>query len=76
MFRSSAILGILRRLKESGVNCVIYEPTLNAGDFNGYPVNDLVVFKQKADLIICNRFSNDLIDVREKVFTRDLFGDN
>lgn len=76
-FRSSAILGILRRLKESGVNCVIYEPTLNAGDFNGYPVvNDLVVFKQKADLIICNRFSNDLIDVREKVFTRDLFGDN
>jgi UDPglucose 6-dehydrogenase len=77
-FRSSSILGIIKRLQEGGINVVIYEPTLDQEkDFNGYSkINDLDEFKSISDIIITNRLFDSLSDVRGKVFTRDIFGDN
>lgn len=74
-FRQSAIQGIMNRLKSRGIHVVIYEPTLNADNFEGYPViAGLSDFKGKCDVIIANRMSDDLGDVKDKVYTRDLFG--
>ncbi len=74
-FRQSAIQGIMNRLKSRGIHVVIYEPTLKSADFEGYPVvESLADFKAKCDVIICNRMSADLSDVKDKVYTRDLFG--
>lgn len=74
-FRQSAIQGIMNRLKSRGIHVVIYEPTLKSADFESYPVvESLVDFKEKCDVIICNRMSEDLFDVKDKVYTRDLFG--
>ncbi|MGN0739490.1 MAG: nucleotide sugar dehydrogenase [Treponema sp.] len=74
-FRQSAIQGIMNRLKSRGIHVVIYEPTLKSADFEGYPVvESLADFKAKCDVIICNRMSGDLSDVKDKVYTRDLFG--
>ncbi|MCR5612438.1 nucleotide sugar dehydrogenase [Treponema sp.] len=74
-FRQSAIQGIMNRLKSRGIHVVIYEPTLSADNFEGYPVEPaLADFKAKCDVIICNRMSDELVDVKDKVYTRDLFG--
>ena len=74
-FRQSAIQGIMNRLKSRGIHVVIYEPTLKADNFEGYPViAELSDFKGKCDVIIANRMSDDLDDVKDKVYTRDLFG--
>lgn len=74
-FRQSAIQGIMNRLKSRGIHVVIYEPTLKADNFEGYPViAELSDFKGKCDVIIANRMSDDLGDVKDKVYTRDLFG--
>lgn len=73
-FRSAAIQGIMTRLQEKNVRVVVYEPALEADDFYGYPhIQDLEEFKQACDVIIANRFSLELKDVSEKVFTRDIF---
>lgn len=73
-FRASAIQGVMKRLKADGIKCVVYEPTLQVDNFyNSAVVNDLLEFKQISDVILANRWNNDLVDVENKVYTRDLF---
>ena len=76
-FRASAIQGIMKRLSKHGVSVVLYEPTLQADTYYDAIVEkDLNNFKTETDVIISNRLSPDLDDVLDKVFTRDLFGNN
>ncbi len=73
-FRQSAIQGVMKNLKDRGVNTVIYEPTWNGEFFAGHKiVNDLEEFKKISTVIIANRLSDELSDVKEKVYTRDLY---
>ena len=73
-FRASSVQGIMKRVKAKGVPVVVYEPTQDAPEFYGSEVtHDLDFFKYRCDLIIANRWSDDLSDVSEKVYTRDLF---
>jgi len=74
-FRQSAIQGVMKRIRAKGIKVIVYEPTLKAQEFFSAPVvRDLNKFKADADLIITNRWSDEVSDVAEKVFTRDLFG--
>ena len=74
-FRQSSVQGILNRLKDKGVEVIVYEPFLQDVEYlNSRVVNCFSTFKEEADIIIANRLSADLYDVKDKVFTRDLFG--
>ena len=76
-FRDSAVQDIIENLRSKGKKIVIFEPSLSSTEFNGVPlVNDLAKFKETSDLIVANRFSKELDDVREKVFSRDIFQNN
>lgn len=74
-FRQSSIQSVMKILRGDGVKVVIYEPTLHENEFSGYPViSDLAEFKGMSDVIIANRYSSKLEDVRHKLYTRDIFG--
>ncbi len=73
-FRASAIQGVMEHLKEKGINIIIYEPTLKENTFNGFEVvHDLKLFKEISNVIIVNRVDDQLDDVQDMVYTRDIF---
>lgn len=73
-FRQSSIIGVMNRLRDRGVTVVVYEPSLKADDFSGFKIiKELDEFKLLSDIVITNRYSSEIEDIKDKVYTRDLY---
>ena len=76
-FRSSAVQGVMKRIKANGTEVVIFEPSLEESEFlHSKVITDLQAFKEMSDVIVANRLMDDIQDVAHKIYSRDLFGKN
>ena len=76
-FRASSIQDIMQRIKDNGIEIIVYEPVILHDEFTGFPViKDLNLFKSLSDLVLANRMLDELMDISDKVYTRDLFGND